>query len=229
MIFSKFEPLSFRTVRNMGLITLSLMVVLVSVLSYSILLYNTKKLQTIIEVEEAKLRKWHYLQEMVTEARDSAYGFYLGKSDSIATVMELIEMAFARIEDLQKTTSDQHEITNIKEWMRELIVFRQAIYAYGNENREGYAGGTSAKEMENAALSAARNMVRISREIDKKITLKIAENNQSILKVTAVSRKILSIILIASVLCTALIGFFMNLILADCLHIRHNTQSQTFG
>ena len=210
----KNKKMSFRTVRNIGLMSLSLIVALVSISSFLILHNSSKKLETIITVEEARLHKWHDLLEVVSLAKNGTYDFYMGRSDSLEPVMQMTEKAFAGIDDIKKTTVDQDELAGIDNWTRELKVFRQAVYAYGYEMEKGYGGGASGKEMENAALSSADEMIKINREIDEKISSRITENNKSILRTISVSRKITGIISIVFVSCAALVGFLMNKALA---------------
>ena len=208
--------MTFRAVRNVGLITLSSIVVLVSILSYGVLHHSAKKLETVITVEEERLNKWRTLMEIAAEAKDSAYEYFMGKNDSATPIMVLIQMAFEAIDEIQESTSDKNELASISEWKHELKVFRQAVHAYANELNEG---GTSAMEMEEITLSAANRLVQINRSISKKLSTGITATNKSIMKVTTVSKKILSVILIASIFCTALIGFYMNRALARPINV----------
>jgi len=205
---------SYRTTRNTGLIILSSIVVLVSVLSFLVLHYSAKRLESIITIKEVRLHKWYQLQDIVSNAKDRTYDYYMGRSRSITPVTRFINQAFSEITDIKNTATDQYEITNIDRWIEELNIFRQAVFMYEYNAKIGSVGGPSTKSMENIALSAAAKMVEINRGIDKHITSGITENNMIILRILSVSRMALSIILIASLICTALVAFYMNKALA---------------
>ncbi|GBE05847.1 MAG TPA: PAS domain S-box protein [Nitrospirae bacterium] len=210
--------MSFRTVRNLGLGILLLIVVAVSILSYAVMSSSAERLENIITVEEAKMKKWHALFEVTTDAKDSLYDYYLGRSELIAPVSLLIKKALSEIEDVKNLSSDENDLAETDLVVKELKTFRQAVYAYGLEVREGYIGGTSTKEMEDEALQAAHRIVHLTREALDGITLKIENKNMAILKVTEMSRKVLGVALVTSIFFTVMVAFFMGRALARPIH-----------
>ncbi len=188
-------------------------------MSYTVMYKSAQKLETVISVEESKLRKWQFLSEVITEAKDGLYHFYMERSNSLEPVLTLIARAVKDVEDIKRSAADKEELADIDQWIKELRIFRQSVYAYSIEVDDGYAGGSSAHEMEEAALDAANKMILLNRSTAAKIKARISENNKSILTITSVSRKILGSILIVSVLSTILIALFMNRALAKPLNI----------
>ncbi|UCD35531.1 MAG: PAS domain S-box protein [Nitrospiraceae bacterium] len=202
--------MSFKTARNLGLMCLAFIIFLVSAFSYGLMHYNAQKLTTVITIEKKELDTWQYLLDLITDAKDDLYRYYTEKTDNLDLAMDRIEEVLKEVTRIRDSSHEEEEKTAADEWVKELAVFRQAVYAYSIEISEGYGGGTSAKEMENAALQAATRMIELNRETSKRIKAKISENNQSMLTAAEVSRKILGFMLAGSVLTAFLVAFFMD-------------------
>ena len=192
--------MSFRAVRNIGLGIMSLTVVLISLLSYQFMSVNVKRLETVITVEEVKLRKWHVLSEIIADARDSLSDYYSGRREVIALPTLLIKKAFDEIADIKRLSAgNEAELAKISEIIGELKVFKQSVYAFGSEGREGYRGGASANEMGRIALKVSNNIVRLNRDALEDIELGMEEQNRTILETTKTFRRILGLVLVVFV------------------------------
>ncbi|HDH13574.1 MAG TPA: HAMP domain-containing protein [Nitrospirae bacterium] len=194
-----------------------LIVVMVSLLSYRVMSGSAQKLD-IVTIEEAKLKNWYSLSNIIHYSKDGFYDYRLGKIKLVAPVTLLINKALKEAEEVKKLTANDEELNQIDYLVKELKTFRQAVFGYGLEIKEGYRGGTSAKEMEEIALKAAEHIEQISIAAVDDISNKIDENNRSILEATRISRKILSIVLIVSIFFTALVALFMSRALAKPIH-----------
>ncbi len=202
--------MSFRTVRYAGLGIMLLIVVLISLLSYKVMSSTAQKLEDIVIIEEVKMRKWHSLFEIIDHSKNSLYDYSMGRKEIIASVNLHINRALKKVEEVKKLTTDNYELADIDQLVKELKTYRQAVFSYGLEIKEGYKGGTSANEMEKIALDAAENITHLGHAALETITNRIDENNKSILKTTNISRKILGIVLIVSISFTFLVAFFMS-------------------
>ncbi|OGP64658.1 MAG: hypothetical protein A3K22_00005 [Deltaproteobacteria bacterium RBG_16_42_7] len=153
-------------------------------------------LSTIVTVEEVKLKKWSDLFEIISDSKDKLYDYRLGRSEVIAPVILLINRALIKIEKIRDLSADKEELANIDDIEREIKTFRQAVFAYESEVREGYRGGASAMEMEKIALRASNGIVQLSRAAVEDISKRIENKNAVILNMAAATQRRLWLILL---------------------------------
>ena len=155
--------LTFRTARNVGLLILLGIIFLVSIMSYFINSQNSARLTEIITVDETKYRQWYDVAEIITDIKDRMYDYRLGRSEVIAPVDLLINRALTEVESIRAHGADEDELANIDEIVSTLKILKQAVYAYETEVRDGYRGGSSAKEMEEIAIQSADRVANLGR------------------------------------------------------------------
>ena len=66
--------MSFRVVRNLGLASLLLIFILVSLFSYWTTKRNIDRIHAIVNVEEVKMERWHNLSELLRDSKDRLSG-----------------------------------------------------------------------------------------------------------------------------------------------------------
>lgn len=191
--------ISFRTARNVGLGTLLLIIILGGLFSYGFMEKTTTDLSAIVTVEEVKLKKWSDLFEIISDSKDKLYDYRLGRSEVIAPVILLINRALIKIEKIRDLSTDKEELANIDDIEREIKTFKQAVFTYESEVREGYRGGASAIEMEKIALRASDSIVRLSRAAFEDISKRIENKNAAILNMAAATQRRLWLILLTGV------------------------------
>ena len=133
--------ISFRTARNLGLFILLMIIVIESIFAYVTMSDSSKRLTTIITVDQVKLRHWYDVAEIISLAKDGLYDYRLGHTDIIASVDLLVNKAIREINEISVLATDQDELSNIHEITRAARRFRQAIHAFETEVQEGYRAG----------------------------------------------------------------------------------------
>ncbi|MEW6219921.1 MAG: HAMP domain-containing protein [Thermodesulfobacteriota bacterium] len=195
-------PLSYRAARNLGLGILLVIIFGESIFTYIIMAENAQRLTTIVTVDEVKLRKWHQVAETVAEAKNRLYDYRLGESGVLAHSDLLIQRAMQEVEEIRDMASDPDELATIDDLLDAARSFRQALAAYATEVQEGYAGGSSAREMEKLATRTADRIVRLGRNAAEYVGRRIEAKNKAILAVTEFSQGTLGAVLVLAVIAT---------------------------
>ena len=200
---------SFRTARNLGLCILLVIIIIESLFAYISMSKSAERLTAIITVDQVKLRHWYDVAEIITHAKDKLYDYRLGQTDVVASVDLLVNKALKEIDEIKVLATDEDELANIDEIARAARKFKQAIYAFATEVREGYRGGSSAKEMENLAVREADRIAILGREAAAYVSKRIEEKNTAILKISTFSQKMLTLVLFIAILATITNAYFM--------------------
>jgi len=200
---------SFRTARNLGLFILLMIIIIESLFAYISMSRNSERLTAIITVDQVKLRHWYDVAEIITHAKDKLYDYRLGQTDVVASVDLLVNKALREIDEIKALATDEDELANIEEITKAARRFKQAIYAFAAEVREGYRGGSSAKEMENLAVREADRIAILGREAAIYVSKRIKEKNTAILEVSTFSQKMLTLVLFIAILATIINAYFM--------------------
>jgi PAS domain S-box-containing protein len=200
---------SFRTARNLGLFILLMIIIIESLFAYISMSKNVERLTAIITVDQVKLRRWYDVAEIITHAKDKLYDYRLGRTDVVASVDLLVNKALREIDAIRVLATDEDELANIDEIAKASRRFKQAIYAFATEVREGYRGGSSAREMENLAVREADRIASLGREAAAYVSKRIEEKNTAILEISTFSQKMLTLVLFIAILATIINAYFM--------------------
>lgn len=200
---------SFRTARNLGLFILLMIIIIESLFAYIIMSKSAERLTSIITIDQVKLRRWHDVAEIITHAKDKLYDYRLGRTDVVASADLLVNKALREIDEIKILAADEDELANINEITRAAQRFKQAIYAFATEVREGYRGGSSAKEMEDLAVREADRITSLGREAAAYVSKRIEEKNTAILEISTFSQKMLTLVLFIAILATIINAYFM--------------------
>ena len=204
---------SFRTARNLGLFILLVIIIIESLFAYVTMSKSAERLTAIITVDQVKLRHWYDVAEIIAHAKDEFNDYRLGQTDVVASVDLLVNKALKEIDEIKKLATDSDELSNIDEITRAARRFKQAVYAFATEVREGYRGGAPAKEMENLAVREADRIASLGREAAAYVSKRIEEKNTAILKISTFSQKMLTLVLLFAILATIINAYFMALAL----------------
>jgi PAS domain S-box-containing protein len=204
---------SFRTARNLGLFILLVIIIVESLFAYVTMQKSAERLTAIITVDQVKLRHWYDVAEIITHAKDELNDYRLGQTDVVASVDLLVNKALREIDEIKALATDQDELSNIDEITKAARRFKQAVYAFATEVREGYRGGSSAKEMENLAVREADRIASLGREAATYVSKRIEEKNTAILEISTFSQKMLTLVLFFAILATVINAYFMALAL----------------
>jgi PAS domain S-box-containing protein len=186
-----------------------MIIVIESIFAYVTMSDSSKRLTTIITVDQVKLRHWYDVAEIISLAKDGLYDYRLGHTDIIASVDLLVNKAIREINEISVLATDQDELSNIHEITRAARRFKQAIHAFETEVQEGYRGGASAREMEDIAVREADRIASLGREAAAYVSKRIEEKNNSILEISTFSQKMLSLVLFIAILATIINAYFM--------------------
>lgn len=200
---------SFRTAKNLGLFILLVIIFIESLYAYISMAKNSERLTAIITVDQVKLRHWYDVAEIISHAKDSLYDYRLGYTDVVASVDLLIIRALTEIKEIKVLATDEDELANIEEIVKASRRFKQAIYAFETEVREGYRGGSSARQMEELAVREADRIATMGREAAAFVSKRIEEKNTEILKMSEFSQKMLTMVLFIAILATIINAYFM--------------------
>jgi PAS domain S-box-containing protein len=200
---------SFRTARNLGLFILLVIIIIESLFAYITMSKSAERLTGIITVDQIKLRRWYDVAEIITHAKDELNDYRLGRTEVVASVDLLINKALREIDEIKLLASDPDELANIGEIILAARRFKQAMYAYATEVREGYRGGSSAKEMEELAVREADKVATLGREAATYVSKRIEEKNTALLEISTFSQKMLTLVLFFAILATIINAYFM--------------------
>jgi PAS domain S-box-containing protein len=200
---------SFRTARNLGLFILLTIIVIESIFAYITMSDSSERLTTIITVDQVKLRHWYDIAEIISNAKDNLYDYRLGHTDIVASVDLLVNKAIHEINEIKALSTDQDELANIHEITRASQRFTQALHAFETEVQEGYRGGSSAREMEDIAVREADRIASLGRDAAAYVSSRIEEKNNSILKISTFSQRMLTLVLFIAILATIINAYFM--------------------
>ncbi|UCD66628.1 MAG: HAMP domain-containing protein [Deltaproteobacteria bacterium] len=179
---------------------------------------NSERLTAIITVDQVKLRRWYTVAEIISLAKDNFYDYRLGRTDVVAPVDLLIDEAILEINKIKDLATDPDELANINEIKKAARRFRQALYAFEAEVSEGYRGGSSAIEMEEMAVREADRIASLGHDAVAFVNTRIEEKNNSILKISILSQKMLTLVLFIAILATVINAYFMAKALEKPIH-----------
>jgi len=202
--------ISFRTAKNLGLAILLVIIIIESVFAYISMSKNAERLTAIITVDQVKLRRWYDVAEIISNAKDSLYDYRLGRTDVVASADLLVNKAISEINEIKSLATDNDELANIEEIIKAAQRFKQAIYAFETEVREGYRGGSSAREMEDLAVREADRIATLGSEAAAYVSRRIEEKNTAILEISSFSQKMLTLVLFIAILATIINAYFMS-------------------
>ena len=200
---------SFRTARNLGLFILLVIIFVESLFSYISMSKSAERLTSIITIDQVKLRRWYDVAEIITHAKDDLYDYRLGKTEVVASVDLLINQAVKEINEIKELSTDNDELSTINEINKAARRFKQALYAFEAEVREGYRGGASAKEMESMAVREADRIASLGREAASFVSKRIEEKNNAILEISIFSQKMLTLVLFIGIIAVLVNAYFM--------------------
>ncbi len=200
---------SFRAARNLGLSILLVIIVIESVFAYITMSDSSERLTAIITVDQVKLRRWYDVAEIISHAKDSLYDYRLERTDVVASIDLLVIKAISEINEIKALATDQDELANINQIIQAAQKFRQAVYAFESEVREGYQGGSSALEMEDIAVREADRIASLGRDAAAYVSRRIEEKNNAILEISTFSQKMLTLVLFIAILATIINSYFM--------------------
>ena len=206
--------ISFRTARNIGIALLVCIIFLTSIFSYEIMRTTSRKLINTIRLEQSKIVKLYNLISVVNQAKDSMNDYLSGEIDVVSPIILLSREALLLVEELSELAKTKEEQVIIEDLTHEFKMFRQAIYLYSIEIREGYGGGTSAAELEELSQDSIHQISALCESGVSILLMKINDNYDHIIKITDLSQKVLAGSLGGAILLSFLIALFMNKALA---------------
>ncbi len=202
--------MSFRLIRNLGLSSLLMIIMGISIFTYSVMSISTEKLNDIINVKNMKAKHWFDLYDIISFSKDRLYDYRIGRIELVSPVVILIERSLEKLEEIRGLTFDNEELEQLLEIQRELKGYRQVVFAYKEEVEAGFRGGTSASEMEDLALTKAKNIAQLLSEAADDIDYRINKDNMEILETTIFTQRILGYLLLFSIVITVMIAFIMG-------------------
>jgi PAS domain S-box-containing protein len=168
------------------------------------------RLSATIATEREEIQRWHILFEIISRSKEKLYDYHLGKIEDISTISPLIDKAIDEAKEIEKITTDEEELARIDYLLKEIKVFKQAVFAYISEVQEGYRGGTSAKEMERVAIDTANVLGQLTWETLRDIREAMARKNKAVVKMIHIFQKIVTFLLIIAIFLTIMVAFLMG-------------------
>ncbi|MBU1639552.1 MAG: PAS domain S-box protein [Proteobacteria bacterium] len=211
--------LSYRTTRNMGFLTLLLIIIFESILIFSINAKNSERLSSLIKVDQVKLSTWYDVAEIINNAKDRLNDFRLGKSALVAPIDLLVNRAMTEVGTIKKISVAQEDRDRIDEIVGNIRKLKQAVFVYSAEVQEGYRGGSSAREIEDIAVATADHIGQLTRAAVAFETMQITEKQRQILAMSNFSKKLLAIILVVGVISVLVVAFLLERAISKPLEI----------
>ncbi|MCK5580200.1 MAG: response regulator [Candidatus Omnitrophica bacterium] len=210
--------MSFRATRSLGLASLLFIVIAISLFSYSVTKKNIDRLRHIVDVENVKLRKWYNMVELLRDSKDRLYEYRTGKTEVISPAILLIQRASKELSAIKEITVKDREFEVIRDVERQLRIFKQVVFGYQYEVREGFRSGTSTMEMETAVLEAADNIVGLGVTAVNHVSKQIQEGYDVVFKAARASQNVFGLISFGAVALFVLLSSLMNRALASPIH-----------
>ncbi len=206
--------MSFRAARNGGLILLLLIILVQSLATYRFISHNAERMAEIVTIDEVKLRAWYDVADIISKAKDELNDYRMERNQVIAPVDLLINRALREIVAIRQLDNDEDELANIEAITNTAKRFKQAVYAYDAEVRDGYRGGSSARELEAMAINTADQIVQLGRNAAAYVSKRIHEKNVAILQSANLTRSMVGGGLFLVIVATFILAVFLAKALA---------------
>ncbi len=203
----------------MGFLTLMLIIIFESILIFSINVRNSEMLSTMIQVDQVKISKWYEVSEIINNAKDKLNDFRLGKINVVAPVDLLADRAIAEIEKIRELSELRADLERVDEIVLNARKFKQAVFVYSAEVQEGYRGGTSAREIEEIAVSIANHITQLTRAAVAFESMEMARKQRKIMEISNFSKKLLAIILLVGVVSVLIVAYLLERAISKPLEV----------
>ncbi len=203
----------------MGFLTLLLIIIFESILIFSINGKNSERLSTLIAVDQVKLGKWHEVAEIFNNAKDSLNDFRLGKIRVVASIDLLVNRGMYELEKIKRLSVHQEDIDRVDEISDNARKLKQAVFVYSAEVQEGYRGGSSAREMEEIAVTTADHITQFTRAAVAFENRRITAKQRQIMAGSNFSKKLLAIILVVGVISILVVAFLLERAISKPLEV----------
>jgi two-component system NtrC family sensor kinase len=198
--------MSYRSIRDVGLLTLFLIIFGISLFSYNVTNRSTQRLKINISAEDTRIKMGRLLQ-LIKYSRSNFEDLSLGKIDDIIMVSAPLERAAKEIQGISIDKSGRKSLEAIKE---DIQTFRSAVSGYIQADKNSQDRALLQSQALKVAYSASQEMQVL---IDK-VSQQINEKNLAIIKETYRFQKILGLSLIGAIIAVLLIALWMGITLA---------------
>ena len=208
--------ISFRATRNLGLSTLLVIVLVISAFSYKHAVVFSEHVSAIVRTEE-KIQKWFDLAELITLSKTRLYAYQRSRTPIISPITLLIDSAIKIVGEIELLGADERELKDLSEINTQLKFYKQALFSYGVEVKEGFNSGETAAEMERLAIASAASadaLVSFSWDMVNGMHDDITHKNTIILNQARFHEKIIGFGSALAVIFTILAAFLMAQALA---------------
>ncbi len=208
--------ISFRTIRNLGLGFLLLIIVLVSVFSYLIMRKTADSLFFIINNESVKQDQWRRLSEIVSESKAYLYDYIKGEREVVSPVLLDLEKASHVLSEMKNNIKlvDKRQSEIIDEVLESVKVFKQSVFTLQSEYKKGDRESLSAREMKKLAIDSANIASQLVWQAYDYMSRDVESRNRSIIAKTAIYKNVLKVISVFAIIITLITAFIMNKALA---------------
>lgn len=215
--------LSFKTIRNVGLGSLCVLIFTITLLSLFLQQLTTKSIKEIVDMQEVKLNKWIELTNLIYQM---ANNFYINEKKlpiNLDAVIALMHKADDKLSHIARYYPRND--FRIKKVVYASKQFKSVMAAYREELKEGYSGG-SARELEKLVLIKLNDITGIVHMLAYEESLFLAVKNKNLIINIEVINSILLVIFIISVLIVLLVAVYLGKALTDPLKIISNAMER---
>ncbi len=198
--------MSYRNIRSVGLSTLFLIILVISIVSYDAANRNTHDLKVNMSAENTRV-KMNRLLQLIKYSRSNFEDLSLGKIKNVILVSAPLERAEKEIQEISVDQSFRKALENIK---KDVQLFKTSVLDYTQADVDSQNKAFFQSQALKAAYSASQEMQIL---IDK-MSQQINEKNFSIIKKTYRFQKMLGLSLIGSIIAVLLIALWMSISLA---------------
>jgi len=195
---------SYRDIRDFGLLTLFLIILAISLFSYAVANRSTQRLSYNIRVEQARLKADRLLQ-LFKDSRDNFDDLRSAKIKDAKFVVLPLERINRKIEEIKEITVDDSQLSALRIITKGIKMYRAAVLHYTQAK-----GEAAAKKAENTALKVSCSVFQVMQTMLNRMALRINEKNIAIIKESYHLQKILGLALIGSIIAILIIAFWMS-------------------
>jgi signal transduction histidine kinase len=208
--------LSFKLVRNLGLGSLCVVILGISILSFLSQQRTTNVLKDIVNTEEIKLNKWIELLSLVSDVAGEFYINERKSPEALDPIVVLVQRMDNKIGELAGYYYQKDfRIKQIKIAIRK---FKSGMVAYRQELKEGY-GGSSAREFEKLVLLQTSEINHVARKLAEEEGKLLALKDKNLIIQIDLTNNILVLVLIGSLLLVLFVAVYLGKALTEPVEI----------
>jgi len=199
--------MSFRTVRNLGLLVLVSIIIGVSLFSFISTERIVRALSIIMEEERPKLEKTEEIREDFLGAREVFVAFVREEIKDISPAIAYMDEAIKNSNILKQLVIEEEK--EVEKFITNAKRFKIAVVNYGKEATYDPTGA-STMEMEEIAMTISVETNKALINMIRNISIRIKMTNEDMLRISKTSQKAVLVGMLVGIAGGLIVAFFMG-------------------